>query len=126
MQVDVEEVILDENEAAAFKPDRDCQPPRVNTFFGEGETQKSSSSKQRKQDRKQRKAIAAMEALKTTPKAEEGKNDARGDVVVMIDSSFDGSENDEQESFVRDLTKNLISNTMQRFTKEVVGPKKKG
>jgi hypothetical protein len=76
---DVEVVILEDN--VVTKPERDCQPPKVNTFFGEEDDQKSAhgtsqittqpatgpklsvgSKQAKKEARKQRKAFLAIAA----------------------------------------------------------------
>ena len=89
-----------------------------------------SAKQQKKEERKLRKAIQALSVAqpKHTPK----ETEAVADEVVLIEESAVeveqsgadkpvdiASENDEeQESFVMDLTKNLISNTVQRFKEE--------
>lgn len=131
-EVDVEEVILDD---VVAKPERDCPDPKVNTFFGEDDKSSSANdtsqvtsqattvaktpapgSKQAKKEaRKQRKALVAVQAQDVQAR-EKARNEAVPDEVVMIDSSSADGSDKEQESYVMDLTKNLISKTVNSAT----------
>ena len=55
-EIDVEEIPCEE---APVKPERDFQPPRVNTFFNEAAAA-TNDKKVRKENRKLKKAIQAI------------------------------------------------------------------